>query len=503
MTSPVDAYVETAIRRFDEGLNSAGFRTQTCGDRPSDWLWRGVVGSNREPAIVAIGEDFPFEAPWVILPQRADRVDWHQMPQGLLCLWDSHSKGSQPWLDGHGLVARVEEWVAEVEGGWANDMPQLDLEAYHSIWEMDQGERSLVPLLVIEEWEQLVGGWFRTTRPDANGLIRVTSTQLAPPAPTTQPRRTSRRPSQRTRQARPDKYFNGVAVDLGEITKPFLTQHLAQKVGANGHSVKALVEAGRPVLIVARYARGQAAGLIGFWLEAQGEGYFPVAERRAPQQRRAGWHAAAIAERKVSVVGAGSVGSYVSDLLHRSGVTDLTVHDFDTLLPGNLARHAASPAFIGASKTEAVRDTAAQRDPDRPIKTAPGIGGLDQAVHLLRESDLVVDCTGDRLTWQLLLAAAEVVGVSFLHVAIIGHGQVGRVDVCPPLGDTDPLPEDQVQVLAANEWEGGCGDPVSPTPPAAVVEIAAMGARFAIRMLAGEQVAPAGETRELFPVGNG
>lgn len=499
MSAPADAYVEAAIRRFDEGLNRAGLRTVACGDSAGEWQWRGSVGRGREPVVVGIGEDFPFSAPWVILPRRADRTDWHQMPNGLLCLWDRHSQGSQPWLDGLGLVDRIEEWVAESNAGWADDMPQLDLEAYHDIWQVNQGGRSFVPLLIVEEWDQIAGGWFRTTLPDGNGMLKVTRAQLPVPAPATQPQRSPRRPSKKSTRVRPDKFFNGLAVDLGDIAEPFLTRQLAEKVGVNVPSVKALVEAGRPVVIVARYSRRQSAGLIGFWLEAQGEGYFPVAERRAAQERRTGWHADSIADRKVVVIGAGSIGSYLADLLHRSGVTQLKVHDSDILLPGNLARHAASPAFVGASKTQAVQETAAQRDPDRPIQIAPAVRGLADAVELLRDQDLVVDCTGDRLTWQLLIAAADIAATSFLHVTVIGHGQVGRVDVCPPLDGADPLQEDPVQPFAGSEWEGGCGDPVSPTPPAAVVETAAMGARFAIRMLAGEPVSPAGESRELFP----
>jgi molybdopterin/thiamine biosynthesis adenylyltransferase len=206
-----------------------------------------------------------------------------------------------------------------------------------------------------------------------------------------------------------------------------------------------------------------------------------------------------MADRTVTVIGAGSIGSYVADLLHRSGVHDLHVHDSDLLLPGNLVRHAASAAQVGAMKADAVRDTAAQRDPSWPITARPRINSLAEAVELLRDRDLVVDCTGDRRIWHLMRAAADIAGKSFVHVAVMGHGQYGRVDICPPLDGAEPLDEDPVVGVALTEWEGGCGDPVSPTPPIAVLETAAMGARFALRMLAGEQVPPAGESRALFP----
>lgn len=505
MSQTTGAYVEAAVRRFDEALNRARFRTVKCGDSPDDWEWSGTAGKNREPAIISLTSDFPFASPRVVLPRRVDEIDWHQMPDGSLCLWDSHSLGSQPWLDGVGLLSRIEEWIAHAEAGWADDMPQLDLEAYNNLWLEIRDGQWFTPILAIDDWEQIAGGWFRTTPPDENGLLTVTSAQLSEPAMPIPPRNRQNRRAGFSRQNRPNKFLNGIAVDLGKVTKPFIfTEQLAEEAGANGPLVAAMLEVGRPVLFAARYTRDEAVGYIGFWFEFGKEGgirrCFPVAERRHAQQRRAGWHAAALADRKVSVIGAGSIGSHLADLLHRSGVNDLTIHDFDVLLPGNLTRHAASPAFVGALKTTAVKETANLRTSEHPIKTSSSVRGLNDAVQLLRDQDLVVDCTGDRLTWQLLLAAAEVTGRSFLHVAVIGHGQVARVDICPPLEGADPVEKSVVQPFEATEWEAGCGDPVSPTPPTAVAETAAMGARFAIRMLAGESVLPAGESRELFPV---
>ncbi|WP_435528111.1 ThiF family adenylyltransferase [Microbacterium aurantiacum] len=505
MTDNAEAYIEAAIRRFDEALNRGGFQTVKCGDLPEDWEWTGTVGSEHEPAMVALTSDFPFGAPSVVLPQRSDQIDWHQMPDGSLCLWDAHSKGSQPWLDGDGLIARIEEWIAHADAGWVDDMPQLDLEAYNNIWLEIRDDHLFAPLLVIDVWDQIAGGWFQTTPPDENGLMSVTRAQLSEPSMPAPTRNKKRRRSGTVRQGRPNKFLNGIAIDLGSVTKPFVfTEKIAEEAGVNGPLIVAMLEAGRPVLFAARYTRNEAVGFIGFWFELHKDGgirrCFPVAERLNAQQRRAGWHAMALADRKVSVIGAGSIGSHLADLLHRSGVTDLTIHDFDTLLPGNLTRHAASPAFVGALKTTAVKETASQRTPDRPIKIASSVRGLSEAVQLLSDQDLVIDCTGDRLTWQLLLAAADVTGRSFLHVAVIGHGQVGRVDICPPLEGADPVEESIVQPLEVTAWEAGCGDPVSPTPPCAVAETAAMGARFAIRMLAGEPVAPSGESRELFPV---
>lgn len=505
MSDHTTAYIETAIRRFDEALNRAGFQTLDCGDSPDEWKWIGKVGPNREPAIVSLSEGFPFAAPNVVLPQRANEADWHLMPGGILCLWDDYSKGNQAWLDGEGLIARVEEWIVRADAGWVDDMPQLDLEAYNNRWLEVRDDVLFAPMLVIDDWDQISGSWFRTTPPDEKGLIRVTKAQIPEPTVPARPRSKTKRRAGTARKSRSNKFLFAIAIDIGAVTKPFVfTEQIAEEAGVDGPLIASILEAGRPVLFAARYTRGEAVGFIGFWLELENgrliRRSFPVAERRKAQQRRAGWHASEIADRKVSVIGAGSIGSQLADLLHRSGVTDLMVHDSDTLLPGNLTRHSASPTFVGSLKTTAVRETANLRTPCHPIKAAPAVHTLSQAVQLLQGQDLVIDCTGDRLTWQLLIAAAEITEQSFLHVAVIGHGQAGRVDICPPLNGADPIEESKVQPLRATAWETGCGDPVSPTPPTAVAETASMGARFAIRMLVGEPVPPGGESRELFPL---
>lgn len=494
-------YIEAAIRGFDEALNRAGFRTVSCGDAPDDWEWAGRVGPQRERVAIKLGEGFPFHTPTVALPDRAGTADWHQTADGVLCLWNTHAQGDLPWLDVPQLVARIEEWMGNAADGWALDAPQLDLEAYNNPRFITRRNKVLLPVLVVNAWSDIAGCWFRATLPADTGVMEVKghASKSAPTVPQPKPRRRGRKGS-----GRRDKFVHGVAVDLGEMTQPLIsTDALLDALGAETVHIAGLLRAARPVLVAARYSRADAEGHIGFWLERQGDGLIreclPVVERAASQHRRAGWHASTLEDRSVSVVGAGSVGSYVADLLHRSGVHDVQVHDWDLLLPGNLVRHAASPAHMGGMKVDAVRATAAERDPTWPITPRGRITSLSEAVSLLRERDLVVDCTGDRRLWHLFRAAADIVGVSFLHVAVIGHGQYGRADICPPLHGAAPLEEDPVAPITLSEWEGGCGDPVSPTPPTAVVETAAMGARFAIRILAGESVPPAGESRALFP----
>lgn len=499
INSDVDAYTQALIRHLDEELNRAGFRTLSCGDSSSEWKWSGKAGPQKEVAEIALTDRFPYSPPDVVLPNRHGHTSWHRDARGVLCLWDTHAQGDLPWLDVPTLLGRVKEWIENDDAGWANDAPALDLEAYHHPHRLLRGQRIEYPLLVIDDWNAVAEHWFRVKSPGEYGRMDLAGGRRLAPKIRVKSK------SRKKKGHGAGNFLDGVAVDLGEMAAPLVSDaDLLAALGKHRAAAAAVLGAGQPVLLVCRYTRLGAVGLIGFWLTRQGgqliRPYFEVAERLSSQRRRAGWHAEVVKDRTVAVIGAGSVGAYVTDMLHRSGVRHLLVHDFDTLKPGNLVRHVAPSQYVGAPKAHAVKMVAADRDVAHQINVGTSVRSLGDAVNLLREHDLVVDCTGDRLTWQLLLAASGIAERRFLHVAVEGHGQYGRVDVCPPFDGAAALPADGVQLLALAEREGGCGDPVSPTPPVAAFETAAIGARLAIRILAGEPIPPAGERRELFPV---
>lgn len=58
---------------------------------------------------------------------------------------------------------------------------------------------------------------------------------------------------------------------------------------------------------------------------------------------------------KVGIVGLGSVGSIVADILAKTGFSNFVLIDFDTLEEKNLDRTAVSGEFVGLSKVEAIK----------------------------------------------------------------------------------------------------------------------------------------------------
>ena len=57
--------------------------------------------------------------------------------------------------------------------------------------------------------------------------------------------------------------------------------------------------------------------------------------------------------RKITLIGAGAVGSHFSLSVARAGVGEWHIIDDDFLLPHNLARHALDPFYLGSAKAEA------------------------------------------------------------------------------------------------------------------------------------------------------
>ena len=70
---------------------------------------------------------------------------------------------------------------------------------------------------------------------------------------------------------------------------------------------------------------------------------------------------------KCHVIGCGSIGSNVVELLVRYGITDITIWDFDEVEPHNLANQIFDTSDIGVKKTEALKNKMTLINPDVKI----------------------------------------------------------------------------------------------------------------------------------------
>ncbi|CAM5743054.1 hypothetical protein SALBM311S_02531 [Streptomyces alboniger] len=119
------------------------------------------------------------------------------------------------------------------------------------------------------------------------------------------------------------------------------------------------------------------------------------------------------------------------------------------------------------------------------------------------ECDLYVDAVPARPfgdgTWEIPQKGDA------LSAALQNDGRTYRIDVLPPLDAAAPLPPSTTtaDTQAPPLFEAGCGSPISPTPPHAVIEAAAATVRHAIGLLVDRPLHPAGETRHLHPTPQG
>ena len=155
-----------------------------------------------------------------------------------------------------------------------------------------------------------------------------------------------------------------------------------------------------------------------------------------------------LADKRVLIVGLGSIGSRVADGLARAGAGRLTLLDEDTVEPGNLTRHAATFATIGMSKVFATAHTVRNNSPLTRIDGwALHIGGvhLDSGpdthqilLHAIDDADLCVDATADPAVNRYLAAHTAAAHTPYLNVSatggawggVIAHIRPGRTEGC-------------------------------------------------------------------------
>jgi molybdopterin/thiamine biosynthesis adenylyltransferase len=100
--------------------------------------------------------------------------------------------------------------------------------------------------------------------------------------------------------------------------------------------------------------------------------------------------------KKISLVGCGTIGSYLAHMLVQNGAgcdADFVLYDNDTLKPGNLGRHLLGYKDLGRLKVESMADFLRDFHPEVRI-TPRGVQALDDWASL-EQMDLIIDATGD------------------------------------------------------------------------------------------------------------
>jgi hypothetical protein len=474
----LDEYVAYSRQHFEEGLIRAGFREGEEG-------WQGPVphAEGMTRVVITLPPRFPFRPPRVA-PVDHDAVpwSWHRELDGTLCLVAEDDHDELWWTQAPAFLEHVTAWFERAAAGWTGDRPDLDLDRY---FRPSTDQR----LYLYDDLGQYRNGFVRFS-PSGNATMRI-------------------RPGTRPKKAlKSSKDRFGYVAELGEADVPPRTwADISSRIDSSVDLDRRIRERSITALVLV-YRRGTHEGAIVVDVAPTEDGKTAVtrlrsgADTEAARTARAGIFAPALRESKVAVVGVGALGSFIADMLARSGVRRLTLIDDDVVMPGNLVRHLVGPDAVGLAKAEAVKRHLVRHNeaPAAGINTINSAltSGADAVEHL-RNHDLVVNATADFATTALLHVCARTVGTRVLSAALQNDGETYRIDVLPPLDGAVPLPLSTTgaDTVAPPQFEAGCGSPISPTPPHAVIEAAAATVRHAIGLLVDRPLHPAGETRHL------
>ena len=478
MNDRYDDFVAYAQQHFEEGLIRGGFIETAQG-------WRGAISRAKgtTDVLISLEGDFPFQPPSVT-PIDPDAVpwSWHRELSGSLCLVAEDDHGGLWWTEAVPFLEHVTAWFEQSDNGWPEDRPDLDLDRYFH--PSDDTRAYLYGELTSRN-----NGFIRF-HPSGNNTMRMGSVAA---------------PKKSTKSA---KYRIGYAAEIGDLDMPPRTwADLSALIDPNTN-LDRRIHRHEVTVVMLTYRRGDHIGTITLEVFPTKDGGIAArrlrsaADTQAARSARAGLSAVKLQGCRVAIVGLGALGSFVADILSRSGISYLTLVDHDIVLPGNVIRHLVGPDAVGLPKVEAVKRYIVGRRQLQAASIATignRLTGGKLSAELIQAHDLVVNATADFTTTALLHVTAEALEKQVVSTALQYDGATYRIDILPPLGDAAPLPSvaENVPHIDDLAFESGCGSPISPTPPGAVIEAAAATARHAIGLLIDQPLHPAGEVRHL------
>ncbi|AXV36811.1 MAG: hypothetical protein CIT01_00655 [Methanobacterium sp. BRmetb2] len=103
----------------------------------------------------------------------------------------------------------------------------------------------------------------------------------------------------------------------------------------------------------------------------------------------------------ILIIGAGTIGSSIAELLVRSGISNLSIIDADTLKIGNLSRHSLGLTQIGKTKSNEISLYLNQINPNTTVEVIDNNFEFSVAFSKNIENfDMIIDCTGEDIVLE-------------------------------------------------------------------------------------------------------
>lgn len=150
--------------------------------------------------------------------------------------------------------------------------------------------------------------------------------------------------------------------------------------------------------------------------------------------------------KKVCIIGLGSVGSKIASTLAKSGIKKFHLVDYDIFLPHNIKRHALNWEDVGEHKTKAVKRLIEKISKNVEIDISDiNLTGqestlnLDSCLKKIAQCDLIIDATANERVFNLISSIVKQEKKPFLWVGVFEGGKGGLIGRYFP--EKDPLPE--------------------------------------------------------------
>jgi len=152
-----------------------------------------------------------------------------------------------------------------------------------------------------------------------------------------------------------------------------------------------------------------------------------------------------LAEKSVGIIGLGSIGSKLAEILGRTGVGRFLLVDDDVFLPENVVRHALDLHNTGEHKVDAVAAAleriapSVQVESERVHLTGQESNAIiDGVLRKLGRCDLLIDATANPRVFNLLAAVARAKSKPLVWMEVFAGGTGGLIARSRPESDPSP-----------------------------------------------------------------
>jgi len=151
-------------------------------------------------------------------------------------------------------------------------------------------------------------------------------------------------------------------------------------------------------------------------------------------RRVSGYDVEKLANKSCLLLGCGSIGSRVAELLIRSGIGTMVLVDKEEMRAGNVCRHVLGLDYIGQNKAQGLKQFLHKRNPEAKIAgfASDILSEPETLSEMVRVADLVVSCLGNDAAELFVSSASLANDKTVLFCRSYLQGRVGQIFLFQP-----------------------------------------------------------------------